>query len=274
MANNVSVDSNCKVQWRFESGALTTDSKGGNDLSSSGSPSANTDVYKEGSASLQLDTETDDNLYITDTNLDAGVPFKSGDTNKKMSVCFWVRMDSLPVSESYTRYCLTKDTVGQRSFNIKFTRSSGDTKLRFTVSANGTGWAADLIHGSAIEVGKWYFVCITYQASDGAYRLHIWDDTAQNTLGTDLTGTTIEIFAGTANLQIGYDSAPANMDGQLDEMLIFDDVLTTDEIDQIRAGIYGPQDWVETINDSMGVEDGVHRVPTLPEVVDVAVTLG
>jgi hypothetical protein len=30
MANDFSADSNCKALWRFENGALTTDSKGGN----------------------------------------------------------------------------------------------------------------------------------------------------------------------------------------------------------------------------------------------------
>ena len=95
MANDFSGDANCVALWRYESGALDVDSIGGNDLTASGIfPTANTTDYKEGAGSADFEKGSFQYLRRNDVNLDAGFPLKSGDANKKISVCSWFQMES------------------------------------------------------------------------------------------------------------------------------------------------------------------------------------
>src|SRR5208282_5472922 len=90
MANNFSTDSSCKALWRFESGALTTDSIGPNTLTPVGSPTANTSIYKEGAASIQLNGSSQ-YAYITDASMVTnGVPLNHSDSVKQATICCWM----------------------------------------------------------------------------------------------------------------------------------------------------------------------------------------
>ena len=89
MANDFSGDTNCVALYRFENGALTTDTKGTNTLNvSGGSPEADTVNYQEGSASCLFDAAAHDAFSIADGSLDAGFPLKDGDAVGDISVCF------------------------------------------------------------------------------------------------------------------------------------------------------------------------------------------
>ena len=69
MANDFSGDPSCKAVWRFENGALTADSKGANTLTAVNSPTADTSLYKEGGASVNLATASHQFFKIADANL-------------------------------------------------------------------------------------------------------------------------------------------------------------------------------------------------------------
>ena len=65
MANDFSSDANCVALWRFEDGALGTDSIGTNDIGLRGytyQPVADTNVYKEGASSAHLQAGTIDQV--------------------------------------------------------------------------------------------------------------------------------------------------------------------------------------------------------------------
>lgn len=95
MANDFSADERCKALWKFESGALTTDSEGTNTLVASASPpTADTTNYREGAASA-LFTSADSQCYsIADASLDSGFPWKNGESNLDGSFCFWAKRGS------------------------------------------------------------------------------------------------------------------------------------------------------------------------------------
>ena len=94
MANDFSGDSNCKALWRFESGALTTDTIGSNTLTDYNTVGEDTTNHMEGSCAADFEKSNSEHFVITDANLDSGFPLKSGDTNKKISICFRVRFES------------------------------------------------------------------------------------------------------------------------------------------------------------------------------------
>ena len=235
--NDFSSDSDCKALWKFEQGHLSEDSIGENSLARNNVTSSIL-LYKEGRAAAQFDTEKNPYFSILDTNLDAGFPFKDGDTNKKISVCFWARLDSLP-NENNNRSVFMKYTIFNCSIWIRFRNVGGNTVVQLTLSTTGGTWNYSYSHATAVAADIWYHIAVTYQASDGAYRIRIWDDNAGAILGADKTGNAVVANISDAPLYIGYNDSYYNMDGKLDEMVVFDKILTTDEIDEIRKKTFG-----------------------------------
>lgn len=234
-ANDFSSDANCKALWNFESGALTTDSKGGNTLTASTTPTEDTTNYKQGSCSAHFDEGQNDRFYRNDADLDAGYPYKNGDTNKKISLCLWFRLDAI----GEARYVYYKATTSNYSMHVFIPTWN---KIQLKLSSNGTSWTNTYEHATALSANVWYHLAITYEYSEGNgnYRIRIWDDNAGAILGSDLTGSdAIDAFVGTGPVNISFPSATYDFHGNMDEMVVFNDILTTGEIDQIRAGTYG-----------------------------------
>jgi hypothetical protein len=229
--NDFTTDTDCVALWRFENGALTTDSVGTNTLTETGSPTTDTVDYKEGAASVERDGSG--GFYILDSSLDSGFPLKSGDSNKKISVTCWINWDTANGATFF------KDDNGKRSFAISYAASP----LRVTMSigySSGASWEV-LTHGWTITAGQWYHVGCTFDDSDKSYRIRIWDDNASAILGSDLTGTAtnnINVEDGVLRFMGTWGGSPT-FDGHLDEVVVFKDILTTEEIDQIRGGTYG-----------------------------------
>ena len=94
MANDFSGDPNCVALWRFENGALIADSIGSNTLTDVNTVGTDTSDFKEGAACADFERSSLEYFYINDANLDSDYPFKSGDTNKKISFCEWFKLES------------------------------------------------------------------------------------------------------------------------------------------------------------------------------------
>ena len=247
-AYNPQNDANCQAWWRMESGAITTDSSGeGNTLTNNDS-TATSATCKEGSASMVADGAAD-YLSILDNALSTDFPLKVGDTNKDLSICFWVRFDTMPANYASESVWSKYNPAGDlRSLNILIYNT--ETIQQFEVHCGHTsGTAAEAIKMEVdTSTAVWYHVAFTHKGSDSSYRLRVWDDNAQAQLGTDITGTlsnTLSVRA--AQVTIGCRSDPdLYMDGLIDDLLVFDDVLTVGEIDQIRAQTYDPSADTET----------------------------
>ena len=237
MGNNFSADSNCKALWRFEDGALVTDSKGGNTLEALGTPVVDTENYKEGAASVELPS-IGDFLRIADADLDAGFPLKNGDTTKDFSLCAWAYLTTQPAN---SRTVYRKKGTNTMSLQVIFYWSDPNIVLRLALSSNGTAWTNNYNHASGMSLNQWYHIGVTYDGGDYSYRLRVWDESAQQILGTDLVGTGIDPFVGNGEVTLSANDVSTfwNWIGNLDEVVVFNDVLTVNEIDQIRAGTYG-----------------------------------
>lgn len=237
-ANDFSSDGNCKALFRVESGALTTDSKGTNTLTNSSMAEDTTD-YKEGACSCEANALTDI-LYCNDGDLDAGFPFKTGDSTKILSVCGWFRVSAFPASAS--RHIVGKfgSVPNGRSWLV-YCKKNANWNLSLGVGYNSGNSTEEISHASTIATGIWYHFGVTFQDSDKSYRIRIWDDNAGAILGSDATGTaTNNMYVGASCFTIGTGlNSGACLGGERDEIVVFNDVLTTGEIDQIRAGTYG-----------------------------------
>ena len=239
MANVFSSDANCQALYNFESGALTTDSKGTNTLTNSGVGEDKVN-YKQGACSGDFDSA--DYMYIDDADLSADFPLKDGDTNGEISVTGWVKFDTKPALNQYG-CILTKyhASTAKRSFAVGVKNISGSTRfILVTGHGGGVGALVYTFTSFSVSTGVWYHFAMTARDSDKAYSIRVYSESLGSALGK--TGTlTYNLNIEDAQVRIGL---PASFDGtcvldaRVDEIAIFNDILTFDEIDEIRGGTY------------------------------------
>lgn len=223
-------DANCIAAWLFNDGAITTDSKNSNTLTSNGTPSVNTTAgeFKEGTGSLDVNGSTDW-MSITDTNLHADYPLKSTDTNKKISVALWVKFDTLGLYECF--YSKYEAVAGGRSIALGIETSRFWWALGHNSTSGGTQ-TANIETNVTVGTGKWYHFAFTYDDADKSVNTRIYDLTADTAYSQNWTSGD-NIYVNTQPVTVGKVGS-GYIDGRIDEVLVFNDVLTSGEIDIIR----------------------------------------
>ncbi len=241
--NNFASDPDCVALWRFESGKLTLDGIGTNNLINQ-SVTADTVNYKEGAASAQFQAapsyEERNYLSIADANLTPQFPGKSGTANKRFSLCFWVKLDEIPNSQNEWPL-VTKANWGAGTTCYAVTCAGGG-KIGLYIGT-GDGTIGDRMDsGTPLVPGQWYHVAATFDNASHTGTLTVWDDTAGTLLGPVATKTNFPALnVNTDTFMIGgfegmwYKSLP----GLLDEVVVFKDILTATDLANIRAGTYG-----------------------------------
>jgi hypothetical protein len=188
-----------------------------------------------------------ESLSITDANLDSGFPLKSGDTGKKISVCGWFKYDALSNNRApFTMW----DTSNKRSLiPIRYYSGEWQSYLGYNSGAS----SEQLYSGGTVSTGRWYHFGFTYDDSDRSWKLIVWDDTS-GTVVVDTSGTAtnnISTEGSGAGIGFGFfDGGPDDhMDGHVDEIVVFKDILTIGEITRIRQGTYGHTGEIKFTND-------------------------
>ena len=93
-----------------------------------------------------------------------------------------------------------------------------------------------------LTTGVWYHIGATFDNTTKEWQLRVWDDNAKteayyaNGTATNNISLTDAPFAIGAWFNGGTPVYP--IDGLIDEVVVFDDILTTGEIDKIRQGTY------------------------------------
>jgi hypothetical protein len=237
MAYDFTNDARCVSLYRFESGALTTDSKGTNTLTATGTPGTSTADKKEGGACVDLECDSNQMFSRTDANLSADFPLKSGTTNKTITVCCWFKEESqngASARDLVTRY----DTGGNKrtyglhvvGANVQLFIGQGattDTNLLFT----------------GLSTGVWYWLCVQYRDSDKYIYARLWDDTAKTMKEIWRTGANNIVLSDTPfGIGGSYTSGSMNtstgFDGLIDQVAIFKDLISGEDMNQILADGY------------------------------------
>jgi hypothetical protein len=237
MANDFSTDSNCVALYRLENGAPTVDSKGSNTLTIDNAPVAKPTDYKEGSCSYDFENGSDQQMFRTDANLSSGFPFKYGESNNLLSVACWFKVEQF----GDYRYLLSKYDAATNG-------------RCWTMRVNVSGIFALLVgHGSTslqtinlftgLQTGRWYHVGLTINAITMDVLAILYDDsTGSRTKITETISNAMNAFQCPFCVGGSFTSgAPTNSsswDGLIDEVVVFKDILTESEIDQIRQGVY------------------------------------
>jgi len=238
--NDFTKDPNAVALWRFESTKLTLDSIGTNKLTNENNGVvANLLSFKEGESAARFKTALtwDDRnwLAIPDANLAPNFPGKNGTNNKKFSISLWAYFDAIPaVTKEWP--LITKMNWGNN------TKSYGITCIAGGKIALYAGTDQQLVHGSFVTAGRWYHITATFNDATHTGTIRIWDETAGAILGTDAQKTDFgPMVINNASLLIGgwQNSWWSTLPGSLDEVVVFNDVLTSQEMNKVRAGTYG-----------------------------------
>lgn len=233
MANDFSRDSRCKALWRFEDGALTADSKGTNTLTAVATPVTDVADFQEGGACVDIEHYDYDYFTIVNANLDAGFPLKSGDTSKKFTWCCWIKQESQPANA----YFLGKYNVNsKRSFSL----ATYSNVLQILWGYNSGDSVDSFSTGISIANGEWYHVAVVVDGIAKTISVRVYR-VLNDTVYTYSSNRANELNVSDADFRIGARAGDTEYryDGKVDEVVIFDDLLTDDEIDQIRQGTFG-----------------------------------
>ncbi len=246
VGNNFTSDQHCVALWNLEPGELTVDSIGGNTLSTGGSTvESNTLDFMQGAGSGQWIASNKPTMYITDAGLDADFPLKSNGTNNNISVCFWVKFDELS-KPAHVLWAKHADTGMKKSLLIYAVQVSGRYHLRV---AKGYNWGSSQETLTETNVGlvagRWYHVAVSWDNTRKEMSTTLWDDMT-STEYTEFKLMAYAISPTDAHVELGtYDGTDGAPDGNsvlrgsLDEVVVFNDVLTDGEIEKIRQGTYG-----------------------------------
>ena len=260
-ANNFANDPDVVALYRFESGALTTDSSGnGNTLLDRNTVQNDTTHYKEGSQSAYFQASNTEHFLINDSgsNLSDNFPCKNGTSNNVFSFSAWVRIEEFLSGYIHTIAAKWDSGEGDRSFY--FAIDDATKAVRFQLGYNSGNSSEQKNHGSTLSARTWYHVTVCYRDSDKTYAIRVRDANG-DVVGSDVETTwSNNISVKDGEFAIGsfyYNSNPyssGRMNGQIDELVIFNRFLTAAEATRIAKGEYGAS-YEESVSDLFKASD-------------------
>jgi hypothetical protein len=224
--------------YRYEKNHLTRDSTGhGNSLT--GVPTEEGSNFREGRGAAHFENSLNQYQLQGDADLSTGYPGKLGDAVKQITVCFWVYHHVLTGGTYYAYYWKGHYAASPNGTICWFLAQLG-TIFRFGISADGSSYNQYTIDPGMV-VNRWYHCAMTYNGVTKALHLRVWGQTEQTV--TDQWSVTAEaplIANGPVLIGAGdYSGVPAiYLDGVLDELVVFNTILTSAQIDKVRNGTY------------------------------------
>ena len=247
MANNYAsdiADGSLQHLLLMESAAITVDSSGlGNTMTNNNNVVSDTTHQFEGTGCADFERDNHTALSIIDSSLSAGYPFKSGTTNKIITLCLRAKLESLVGGDTNVRYIYGKyDISSKRSFAIVQEASLNKDKAELLLGYNSGNSRDPFTFGTAFVTGRYYSICAQYNDTTKKYLLRIYDHTASAFLGADVSGTwnqNIYVAAAPVVLGDGGWLGGYNYDGLIDELAVWNKTLSSDQLNAWIAGTYG-----------------------------------
>ena len=234
MANDITSDDNCICLWRFESGSMLVDEQGNDDLTLSGEwapPLEDTTVYHEGGCSAKFTDGLEYPYVIEDYNQSAEFPLKWDDGEGTKTTFSWVG------------WIYPTDYAGDRPiFGRMILNGNGDDMCVFIKSDTDTIgfiiWDDKVDSGIEIAYDAWNHIGITHDTETQTLTMRVYNESTgiADTYQTSMTGGHL-VEVTNAPWAIGNYNEEGDL--RVDEVAVFDDVLSVAEIDQIRAGTFG-----------------------------------
>jgi hypothetical protein len=245
MANNFIRDPYCKALWRLEPGTLLVDSIGTNTLTASASsPTEDTTYFKEGTGSAAFNSANSQYFKRNDSDLSAGFPLKSGDTTKQITAACWVWFTSTPDSYVWSKMDISGN---QRTLGLNITTNKltvvWATSLTTSISLN-TNWTP--------STGQWYHITVVADGVAETCQIIVYDP-ATSTFTPYSFSSNGALAIGTAPFMIGArwnsGSPLYPLNGKVDELVVFNRLLSNNEVYDIAKGIFTKGNNFKTVPD-------------------------
>ena len=240
VGNNFSGDPNVVMLQKFDTGAA-------NGAYYDYSGKGNHLYYNQGGIDLDLvnmvegdgcgDFEIDDSDFLStpDANLPADFPAKSGTSNPVFSVTGWfnpeAETDNLTLVAKYN-HSTNKRNWGIMSFGtseyvwVEWGYSSGSSVRQYNCSVT-----------DGIKAGQWYFFHIVFDDPNNVCNIRVYDNTESKWTSSNNAPTDAMNCEDSA-LYMGRQGGGNYYDGKLDDVAIFDKVLTAVDANSIVAGSF------------------------------------
>jgi hypothetical protein len=233
--NDFSEEPNAVAHYRMESGAMGTDALGLNALATSWAPDANTADYMEGAASAYFSSSGGVYMPRSADNLTADFPGKG---SNKLTVCFWFYQNADNASYGGL-ISMWELQPNNRSWEVGTRVDAGYTRnVYLAIGVSDGNDTQTFNHAGVFALNQWYHVGATYDGDSNAVKIRVWDESGAAILGTDVSdATTLPMSLASVDLQLGrtVNNTSRDFHGNLDEVVIFNRVLSNDEIDCVRA---------------------------------------
>ena len=229
------VDSDVVLWLRFENslGAEHDSSLYENDLTTVGTPAYNN--------SLQIESDDCANFNnswyeaITDADLSTDFPTKDGDTTQQFSVCFWFQPR---VAVQYSKIISKWDWNGSK---VSWAIQPGDSTYNTMFAwGYGTGQQSEILDTEFNPTnGYWYHYTVIVDGVAQTCKIRIWDDFNQIYVVDETFNAANPLRICDADLVVGSEVGGWNkLQSYVDELVVFKKLLTDEESEYIRKGIY------------------------------------
>lgn len=222
------LDSNAQ-SWYFYSTSVVYDNVGSFTLTNTG-VGADASTYISGSFSADFEYDESDRLTKTGTTNDWGW----GDTGN-LTITFWFRTESALATN--TPFFVKGITGTTQCIDIEHYYGH---LMRLRVDGNDDGTWENYAFTNTYSDNQWYFFAVTINSTTSAYYATLWGQTEAATIET-ISGT---LTNGMANMDadgavyVGNNSGAVYFDGNMDDLTIWNRCLSSDEIAEIRQGIF------------------------------------
>jgi hypothetical protein len=237
-----------EAQWDFEAASIYADASGNGNTLSNGqnAPTADTNNYVEGAQSVSTTQYGGQHSFlISDGSLNpASFPFKSGDTVKLLTFCGWICATG-GGGPGYGGPFLCKGYQYNSVTNLAFSFYV-DTASPYHIKINLNIGGSLVTYDTGIAVspnsGDWYHVAVTLDGTNlttPALYVRVFDllnQTVSTFTQSSLSGAVSS--ASTYPLGIGGDDYASAFQGQIDQFIIWNKILTSSQIDAVRSGTY------------------------------------
>lgn len=211
-------DANLSAYYRFESGALTTDSSGNSHtLTNNNSVTSVAAVHGNGA---DIEASSSQGFSISD--------HADFDLTTDWSMVGWFKPESQPgVGASLAMMAKYLPTGNNRSYAITYFNNSGTYQIRCVFSVDGSATSSYTVN-QVLSNDTWYHIGITLSGGNLNFYVN------GSLVGTSTSVTTP--YIGTGDFEVGQFNAGSFWDGIIDDFAVFKRELNSQEIKSLYQG--------------------------------------
>ena len=223
-----STNTNCIGLWHFDEGSgtiISDDSGKGNNatLVSGVWNGRDGGIWRD----LEISFTNGDSIIFDGSSTVVNIPDDSSlDGMSACSIEFWFKANSLPPSGSYMTLVSKRTSGGPFAYHrISIDNGTGVLQLSYLEATNKTTSRPSLNVSTNLEIGKWYYVCGTFDGAAGEMKLYLNGNLIGSKSVWGQITRTISDFTIGANGTAGQ-----YFDGIIDEVAIYRRALSKEEV--------------------------------------------